>query len=50
MSVEYIANVGAIMQRKKAIFFLQMEDFFSCNCNVEFFNVEFINSATKTRA
>ena len=44
MSVEYIANVGAIMQRKKAIF-LQMELFFSYNCNVEF-----INSATKTRA
>ena len=28
MSVEYIANVGAIMQRKKVVFFLQTEDFF----------------------
>ena len=45
MSVEYIANVGAIMQRKKVVIFLETEDFFSCNCNVEF-----INSATKTRA
>ena len=44
MTKEYIANVGAIMWRKKAI--LQMEEVFSWTS----WKVEFINSATKMRA
>ena len=36
---------GSHHAKEESYFFKKMEDFFSCNCNVEF-----INSATKTRA